>query len=88
MMERAGDLPVYSVDNFLLPVTTAYLEALREQFEILDDVELIVPGPNDLSSRPLPGCVTLSTEFFREGLHLPFHPFLRRTLARLNMAPM
>ena len=88
MVERAGDRPVYSVNYFVSAVTFTYLAALREEFEIPGEVELILPGPNDLPSRPPPGCVTLSTEFFRAGLHLPFHPYLKQSFARLNVAPM
>ena len=66
----------------------SYLVTLWEEFEIPNDVEFIVPGLNDLPSRPPPGHITLSAEFFRAGLRLPFHPYLRRALTRLNMAPM
>ncbi|GMN71774.1 hypothetical protein TIFTF001_053448 [Ficus carica] len=48
----------------------------------------MVSGPNDLYSRPLPGYITLLAEFFRVGLGLPFHPYLRQALRRLNVAPM
>ncbi|GMN30149.1 hypothetical protein TIFTF001_044432 [Ficus carica] len=88
MVDRAGDRLIYSVDYFTTAVTLSYLAALREEFEIPNDVELIVPGPNDLPSQPPPSCITLSTEFFRAGLRLPFHAFLRRTLTRLNVSPM
>ncbi|GMN19420.1 hypothetical protein TIFTF001_039814 [Ficus carica] len=88
MVDQADDRPVYLVDYFTTAVTLSYLAALREEFEIPNDVELIVPGPNDFPSRPPPGCITLSTEFFRAGLRLPFHPFLRRMLTRLNVSPM
>ena len=77
MMERAGDRPIYSVDFFVPTVTFAYLAVLRKEFEIPDDVELIVPGQNDLPSWPPLDCVTLSAEFLRAGLCLPFQPFLR-----------
>ncbi|GMN60394.1 hypothetical protein TIFTF001_029479 [Ficus carica] len=88
MVDWAGDCPVYSVNYFTSAVTLSYLTALREEFEIPNDVELIVPGPNDLPSQPPPGCITLSAKFFRAGLRLPFHLFLRRTLTRLNVSPM
>ncbi|GMN66343.1 hypothetical protein TIFTF001_035413 [Ficus carica] len=52
------------------------------------DVELVMPGPNDLPSRPPLGHVTLSAEFFQANLRLPFHPFLRRAFRRLSVAPM
>ncbi|GMN49677.1 hypothetical protein TIFTF001_018835 [Ficus carica] len=88
MMDRAGDRPLYSVDYFTSAVTTFYLVSLREEFAIPNNVELVVPGPNDLLPRPPLGYITLSTEFFRAGLHPPFHPYLRQTLTSLNVAPM
>ena len=51
------------------------------------EVDLVVPGEDDLPSRPPPGYIALSVEYFRAGLCLPFHPYLRRALTRLNMAP-
>lgn len=75
MVDRAGDRPVYTMDYFTPAVTLQYLEALREELGIPNDVEMMVLGPNDLPSRPLPGYITLSTEFFRVGLCLSFHPF-------------
>ncbi|GMN66112.1 hypothetical protein TIFTF001_035188 [Ficus carica] len=88
MVDRADTLLVYTVDYFTSAVTAQYLESLREEFGIPNDVEMIVPGPNDLPSRPPPGYVILSVEFFRVGLRLPFHPNLRRALRRLNVASM
>ncbi|GMN47478.1 hypothetical protein TIFTF001_016646 [Ficus carica] len=87
MMELADGRRVYSVDYFTSAVTPRYLAALREEFGIPLSVELLALGANDLPSRPPPGYITLSAEYFRAGLHLPFHPILRRALTRLNVAP-
>lgn len=88
MVDRARGHPVYTVDYFTTAVTTVYLESLREEFQILGNVDWVVPGPNDLPSRPPPGHVPLSMEFFRASLRLLFHPCLRRVLRRLNVAPI
>ncbi|GMN27149.1 hypothetical protein TIFTF001_040991 [Ficus carica] len=80
MVDLAGDRLVYSVDYFTTAVTPRYLAALREEFRIPDDVDLVVPGENDLPSRPPPGYITLSAEYFRARLRIPFHPYLRRAL--------
>ena len=88
MVDLAGDCPMYMVDYFTLAVTSPFLESLREEFEIPNGVKMIVLGPNDLPSRPPPGYITLSAEFFRAELCLQFHPFLRRALQRLNVALM
>ncbi|GMN52756.1 hypothetical protein TIFTF001_021886 [Ficus carica] len=87
MVDLAGNRPVYSVDYFTTAVAPRYLAALREEFRIPDDVDLVVHGENDLPSHPPPGYITLSAEYFGAGLRLPFHPYLRRALYRLNVAP-
>ena len=87
MVELADGRPVYSVDYYTSAITPRYLVALREEFNVPLSVELLAPGANDLPSRPPPGYVTLSAEYFRAGLRLPFHPFLRQALTRLNVVP-
>ncbi|GMN69542.1 hypothetical protein TIFTF001_038591 [Ficus carica] len=87
MVELAGDRPVYTADYYTSAVTPRYLAALRREFSIPDEVDLVVPGPNDLPSRPPSGHIALSAEYFRAGLRLPFHPFLRRALTSFNVSP-
>lgn len=50
---------MYTVDYFPTAVTLEYLGSLLEDFQILDDIELIVHGPDDLLSRPPPGHIML-----------------------------
>lgn len=88
MVDHARGHPVYTEDYFATAVTSEYLESLREEIQIPENVELVVPDPDDLPSRPPPNNVTLSMEFFRASLCLSFHPFLRWTLRRLNVATM
>ena len=88
MVDRAGDRPMYIVDYFITTITSQYLESLQEEFGIPNDVEMTVSGPNNLPSQLPPGYITLSAEFFRAGLRLLFHPFLRKAPRRLNVAPM
>nr|GMN73997.1 hypothetical protein TIFTF001_052293 [Ficus carica]GMN74001.1 hypothetical protein TIFTF001_052294 [Ficus carica] len=87
MVELAGDRLVYTADYCTSAVTLRYLVALRREFSIPDDVDLVVPGPNDLPSRPPSGHIALSAEYFRAGLRLSFHPFLRRALTSFNVSP-
>ncbi|GMN69122.1 hypothetical protein TIFTF001_038180 [Ficus carica] len=87
MAELAGGFPVYSVDFYTSAVIPEYLAALRRDFQIPAEVDLRVPGENDLPSRPPLGYISLSAEYFRASLRLPLHPFLRRALTRLNVAP-
>lgn len=79
---------MYTVDYFTTAVTPQYRESLLEEFQILSNIALVMLGSNYLPSRPPPSHVTFSVEYFRAGLHLPFHPFLRWSLRRLNVAPM
>ncbi|GMN56198.1 hypothetical protein TIFTF001_025317 [Ficus carica] len=72
------------VDYFTTAVTPQYRESLLEEFQILSNIALVMPGLNYLPSRPPPSHVTFSVEYFRAGLRLPFHPFLRWSLRRLN----
>ena len=87
MVALAAGRPVYTVDFYTSAVTPRYLDALRDEFQIPAEVDLRVPGENDLPSRPPAGYITLSAEYLRAGLRLPFHPYLRRALVRLNVAP-
>lgn len=68
IVDWAGGRPVYTVDYFTMTVTPEYLESLREEFHIPSDIELVVPGLNDLPFHLPPGRVTLLAEFFRVGL--------------------
>ena len=86
MVDLASDHPVYTVDYFTSAVTPRYLAALREEFQIPGEMDLVVPGEDDLPSHPPPGYIALSAEYFRAGLRLPFHPYVRRALTRLNVA--
>ena len=64
MVDRAGGRPVYTMDYFTSAITPEYLESLPEEFQIPGNVELVVPGSNNLPSRPPHGHVTLLVEFF------------------------
>ncbi|GMN28123.1 hypothetical protein TIFTF001_044203 [Ficus carica] len=52
---RADGGPVYNVDYFTSAITPEFLDSLQEEFQSPRNVELVVPGPNNLPSRPPPG---------------------------------
>ncbi|GMN67228.1 hypothetical protein TIFTF001_036289 [Ficus carica] len=62
MVYRARGCPIYTVDYFTTVFTYEYLKSLREEFQIPEDVELVVPCQDDLPFRPPLG-------------HLPFSAF-------------
>ncbi|GMN72175.1 hypothetical protein TIFTF001_055221 [Ficus carica] len=72
MAVLAGGFPVISVDFYTSAVALGYLAALRREFQIPAEVELRVPGENDLPSRPPPGYIALSAEYFRAGLQFRY----------------
>lgn len=84
MVDLAGVRPVCILDYFTSMITPQYLELLREAFQILGDVELVVPSPNDLPSRPSLDHVTLSAQYLRADLHLPFHPFFEMGITKTD----
>ncbi|GMN51147.1 hypothetical protein TIFTF001_020295 [Ficus carica] len=59
MVDLADDHPVYTADYYTSAVTRRYLDVLHQEFRIPDDVDLVVPGADDLPSRPPPGYIAL-----------------------------
>lgn len=74
MVDLANDRLVYTVDCYTSTITPRYLTALREELHIPGEVDLVVPGEDNLPSRPLPGYIALSVEYFKAGLYLPSTP--------------
>ncbi|GMN60234.1 hypothetical protein TIFTF001_029321 [Ficus carica] len=84
-VDRARGRPVYTVEYFITAVNPEYLESLRVEFLIPDEIELIVLSPDDLSSRPPLDHVTLSAKFFWAGLRLPSTYFRDRCFGDLTL---
>lgn len=51
---------------------------VREDYRILDIIELILSNHDKRTCYPRPGCVTIRETIFKIGLRLPLHPFLHR----------
>ncbi|KAL2462368.1 Uncharacterized protein Adt_45788 [Abeliophyllum distichum] len=60
---------------------------LREEYRIPEDIELILPGPNERACFPRRGCTALHLNAFVSGMRLPLHPMFRRILRAYDLAP-
>ncbi|KAL2454775.1 Uncharacterized protein Adt_47721 [Abeliophyllum distichum] len=63
------------------------LTKLREAYRIPEDVELILPEPNERACFPRRGCTALHLNAFVSGMRLPLHPMFRRILRAYDLAP-
>ncbi|KAL2505378.1 Uncharacterized protein Adt_20999 [Abeliophyllum distichum] len=63
------------------------LTKLREAYRIPEDIELILPGPNERACFPRRGCTALHLNAFVSGMRLPLHPMFRRILKAYDLAP-
>ncbi|KAL2506560.1 Uncharacterized protein Adt_22181 [Abeliophyllum distichum] len=63
------------------------LTRLREEYRIPEDIELILPGPNERACFPRRGCTALHLNAFVSGMRLPLHPMFRRILRAYDLAP-
>ncbi|KAL2540644.1 Uncharacterized protein Adt_01622 [Abeliophyllum distichum] len=63
------------------------LTKLREAYRIPEDIELILPAPNERACFPRRGCTTLHLNAFVSGMRLPLHPMFRRILRAYDLAP-
>ncbi|GMN51255.1 hypothetical protein TIFTF001_020410 [Ficus carica] len=93
MVDRTGGRPVYTVCYFTSAVTPEFLESLREEFQILGNIELVVSGPNDLPSCSPPGHIISRVFSSRPQLAIP--PLFRQlpfsmfdNLYRMKSAPL
>ncbi|KAL2466094.1 putative abhydrolase domain-containing protein [Abeliophyllum distichum] len=63
------------------------LKKLREAYRIPADIELMLPGPNELACFPRRGCTSLHLNVFVSGMRLPLHHMFRRILRAYGLAP-
>ncbi|KAL2499399.1 Plus3 domain-containing protein [Abeliophyllum distichum] len=75
----AMDVPSIMVEDDLVK--------LRDAYRIPDDIELILPEPNERACFPRRGCTALHLNAFVSGMRLPLHPMLRRILRAYDLAP-
>ncbi|KAL2466088.1 Plus3 domain-containing protein [Abeliophyllum distichum] len=58
-----------------------------EAYRVPDDIEFVVPGPNDRADDPPLGCVALNQAVLAAGLRLPFPRVVRKFLRKWGIAP-
>ncbi|KAL2542871.1 Plus3 domain-containing protein [Abeliophyllum distichum] len=56
-------------------------------YRILDDIEFVVPGPDDWADDPPLGCVALNQAVLAAGLRLSFPKIVRKFLREWGIAP-
>ncbi|KAL2512214.1 Plus3 domain-containing protein [Abeliophyllum distichum] len=71
-----GVVPILGVDG-----------STGEAYRIPEDIELILPGPNERACFPRRGCAALHLNAFVSGMRLPLHPMFRRILRAYDLAP-
>ncbi|GMN66577.1 hypothetical protein TIFTF001_035649 [Ficus carica] len=64
IVDRAKGCSVYTVDYFTTAVIPEDLESLRVEFQIPDDIKLIVPAQDDLLFHPPLGHIMLQRSSF------------------------
>ncbi|KAL2518919.1 Uncharacterized protein Adt_15166 [Abeliophyllum distichum] len=62
------------------------LTKLREEYRIPEDIELILPEPNERACFPRRGYTALHLNAFVSGMRLPLHPMFRRILRAYDLA--
>lgn len=68
-------------------MTQQTLDELQTSYNILDDVELMLKGPDQLFSDPPERYVAISAYFLQCRLRLPLQLFFQRLLTTLGIAP-
>ncbi|KAL2497369.1 hypothetical protein Adt_22919 [Abeliophyllum distichum] len=73
-------VPVWKCKFFPFEVNDRQLREWHQTYRILDDIEFIVPGPNDQADDPPLGYVALNQAVLAAGLRLPFPRIVRKFL--------
>ena len=77
----------YSASGYSSILTEERLSNLRERYRVPDSVSFRLPGRGETADAPPPGCVAFYEYFFKVGVRLPLHPFIRNFLRLYKIAP-
>ncbi|KAL2527592.1 Plus3 domain-containing protein [Abeliophyllum distichum] len=80
--------PVWKCKFFPSEVNEKQLREWHQAYRAPDEIEFIVPGPNDRADDPLLGCVALNQAVLAVGLRLPFSRIVRKFLREWRIAPI
>ncbi|KAL2498157.1 Uncharacterized protein Adt_23707 [Abeliophyllum distichum] len=79
--------PVWKCKFFPSEVTEKQLRDWHQAYRVPNDIEFVVPGPNDRADYPPLGCVALNQAVLAAGLRLPFPRIVRKFLREWGIAP-
>ncbi|KAL2485648.1 Plus3 domain-containing protein [Abeliophyllum distichum] len=79
--------PVWKCKFFPSEVNEKQLRDWHKVYRVPDDIEFVVPGPNDQADDPHLGCVALNQAVLAVGLPLPFPRIVRKFLREWGIAP-
>ncbi|XP_024039253.1 uncharacterized protein LOC112097893 [Citrus clementina] len=77
----------YPIDYIACSTTQTDLFKLRNLYNIPEEVLLVVPGKDDVPSRPPRGYVTMHLESFKLGARLPLQRYFAKILGGMHLAP-
>ncbi|KAL2479733.1 Plus3 domain-containing protein [Abeliophyllum distichum] len=79
--------PVWKCKFFPSEVNEKQLRDWHQAYRVPDDIEFVVPGPNDRANDPPLGCVALNQAVLAAGLRLLFPRVVRKFLQEWGIAP-
>ena len=77
----------YSAAGYSSILTEEWLSSLQERYRVPDSVIFRLLGRWETADAPPPGCVAFYEYFFKVGVRLPLHPFIRNFLRTYKIAP-
>ncbi|KAL2470716.1 hypothetical protein Adt_38852 [Abeliophyllum distichum] len=79
--------PTWKCRFFPSEVSEGQLREWHQMYRIPDDIEFVVPGPDDRANDPPLGTVALNQAILAAGLRLPFPRVVRKFLREWGIAP-
>ena len=77
----------YPIDYIACATTPTDLLKLRTLYNIPEEILLVIPGKDDVPSRPPRGYVTMHLQSFKLGARLPLQRYFAKILGGMHLAP-